>query len=103
MVWVLWLIKGEDLKVVTTFQLYQNYPNPFNPRTIINYQLPVTSSVELSIYNLLGQKVAVLIDESQQAGLHTVEWNASGFSSGAYYYVLKSGDHSMRRKMMLVK
>jgi len=73
------------------FELYQNYPNPFNPKTMINYQLPMINDVELSIYNLLGQKVATLVDERQQAGYHQVEWDASGFSSGIYYYRIEVG------------
>jgi hypothetical protein len=76
------------------FVLHQNYPNPFNPTTMINYQLPMNSSVELSIYNLLGQKVATLVDEQKRAGYHRVEWDASGFASGVYLYRLQAGDPS---------
>ena len=73
------------------FRLSQNYPNPFNPKTIINYELPARSEgglmmndVELSVYNLLGQKVATLVSERQEAGYHQVEWDGSGFASGVY-------------------
>ena len=75
------------------FQLYDNYPNPFNPKTTINYELStggrtssgsITNYVDLSIYNLLGQKVATLVSGKQKAGSYSVEWNAAGFSSGIY-------------------
>ena len=85
------------------FTLNQNYPNPFNPKTIINYELPITNDVELSIYNLLGQKVAVLVSERQSAGRYQVEWNASELSSGIYFYRLESGNAVKERKMILLK
>ncbi|MCP4414150.1 MAG: T9SS type A sorting domain-containing protein, partial [Gammaproteobacteria bacterium] len=65
-----------------SYKLSQNYPNPFNPTTSISYQLPQTSDVDLSIYNLLGQKVATLVSKKQPAGSHKVEWDATGFASG---------------------
>ena len=71
------------------FYLDQNYPNPFNPKTTINYELPTTNYVELSIYSLLGQKVTTLVSQEQKAGYHQVEWDASGFASGVYFYRLK--------------
>jgi photosystem II stability/assembly factor-like uncharacterized protein len=76
------------------FGLDQNHPNPFNPVTVINYQLPEASKVELSIYNLLGQKVATLVSEKQQAGQYQVQWDASGFASGMYLYRLQAGSPS---------
>jgi len=86
------------------FQLSQNYPNPFNPRTIINYELPITNDVELSIYNLLGQKLVTLVSERQKAGHHQVEWNASDFSSGVYYYRLSTDAGFVQtKKLVLLK
>jgi hypothetical protein len=85
------------------FKLEQNYPNPFNPTTIINYELPITNDVELSIYNLLGQKVAMLINEQKDAGYHQVEWDASGFASGIYYYRIQAGEFVSVKKMVLLR
>jgi predicted GH43/DUF377 family glycosyl hydrolase len=83
--------------------LDQNYPNPFNPITMINYKLPMTSEVELCIYNLLGQKVASLVSEKQQAGHHQVKWDATGFPSGIYYYMIKAGEFREVKKMIFIK
>jgi len=85
------------------FRLFQNYPNPFNPLTTISYQLPVTNYVNLSIYNLLGQKVVTLVSGKQAAGAHQVEWDARGFASGVYYYLLAAGDFREIKKMVLIK
>ena len=87
----------------TSFQLPQNYPNPFNPKTVIRYTFPLTSHLELSIYNTLGQMVATLVNGKQSPGKHEVEWNASGFASGIYLYQLKIGDQILRRKMILIR
>jgi hypothetical protein len=86
-----------------TYKLSQNYPNPFNPQTTINYQLPMTNNVELSVYNLLGQKVATLVSEKQMAGRYSVEWNASDFATGIYYYMIKAGIFVQVKKMILIK
>jgi hypothetical protein len=85
-----------------TFKLLQNYPNPFNPKTIINYELRITSFVDLSIYNSLGQQVATLVSEKQEAGYHQVEWNASGFASGVYYYQLRGEEDFIQTKKMVL-
>jgi hypothetical protein len=85
------------------FAMEQNYPNPFNPTTMINFQLQKTIDVELSVYNLLGQKVATLIHEKQNAGYHQIEWDASEFSSGVYYYRIEAGKFVETRKMVYFK
>jgi hypothetical protein len=72
------------------FQLSQNYPNPFNPSTVISYSLPEEAKVKIEIYNLLGQKVAALVDAVEVAGNHSVTWDAHNFSSGIYYYRIKA-------------
>lgn len=87
----------------TQFMLEQNYPNPFNPTTTITYILPVASDVRLEIFDMLGRKVATLLSEKQSAGTHTYTLNASGFSSGAYFYRISAGTFTQTKKMMLVK
>jgi len=87
----------------THYALSQNYPNPFNAATIINYELPVDAHVKLEVYNTLGQKVATVVDERQQAGYKSVNWDASAASSGIYFYKLTAGDYTEARRMILVK
>jgi hypothetical protein len=99
------MLKTEELPghVPGTYELSQNYPNPFNPFTMINYQLPMINDVDLSIYNLLGQKVVTLVNERQQAGHHQVEWDASGFASGVYYYRIEAEEFVDVKKMILIR
>ncbi len=90
-------------KSPSEFELFQNYPNPFNPVTAIGYRLSAISNVDLSIYNLLGQKIKTLVSKSQPAGEYQIEWDASGFVSGIYYYRLQAGNYSAVEKMMFLK
>jgi len=85
------------------FRLNQNYPNPFNPTTIISYQLPAASDVRLEIFDIIGRRVAVLLDGQVQAGVHQIDFNASHLASGLYLYRLTTADAVRTRKMMLVK
>jgi len=96
-------VGSDDLVQSTEFALHQNYPNPFNPTTVISYQLSTVSEVELSVYNLPGQKVVTLVSEKQNAGSYQVEWDASGFTSGVYYYRIKVGKFVDVKKMILIK
>ena len=96
-------ITDEDFSLPKKFALAQNYPNPFNPRTIINYELPIMNYVDLSIFNILGEKVATLVSERKAAGKHQTEWDASGFASGIYYYQIRAGDFQAVRKMILLR
>ena len=84
-----------------SFALEQNYPNPFNPRTMINYQISIISEIDLSIYNLMGQKVATLVYGIKEAGTHQVQWDATGFASGVYLYRLTT-DNGMSETKRLV-
>jgi hypothetical protein len=93
----------ENKEIPTKFALYQNYPNPFNPSTTISYDLPVRSRVKLSIYNLLGQEVATLIEGEQEPGRYNVKFDASGLPSGIYFYRLEAGRFIEQKKMILIK
>ncbi len=85
------------------FALHQNYPNPFNPATIIRYELPSDADVRLSVYSLLGEEVAQLIDGRKSAGSYTVRWNAGDLPSGVYLARLTSGRFTSTLKMLLMK
>ncbi|MDE2957945.1 MAG: T9SS type A sorting domain-containing protein [Bacteroidota bacterium] len=85
------------------FVLEPNYPNPFNPTTTIDYALPEVSNVTLMVFDLLGRRVAVLVNEQQTSGRHTVNFDASRLASGIYFYQLKAENFTQTRKMMLVK
>jgi hypothetical protein len=94
---------NDNVNTVNTFALSQNYPNPFNPNTVINYSLPERNNVSLKVYDMLGREVANLVNESQNAGSHSVSFNASKLASGIYIYTLRTGNNSMSKKMMLMK
>lgn len=85
------------------FYLSQNYPNPFNPRTIISYRLVAGSPVKLTVYNILGEQVAVLVSEKQAAGSHQVVWDAGMFASGLYFYCLETNQFRDVKKMILLR
>lgn len=85
------------------FALHQNYPNPFNPATVIRYQLPVSSDVQLEVFDLSGRRVATLVNGSVRAGSHEVSFDASDLSSGIYIYRLKAGNQEFTRKLTLIK
>jgi len=90
------------------FVLSQNYPNPFNPSTTIKYSVPKiinnqSSIINLKVYDVLGNEVATLVNEEKSPGNYEVEWNASGFASGVYFYRLKAGDFNSVKKLVLMK
>ncbi len=94
----------EDIKdSPTDFSLSQNYPNPFNPSTNISFSIPQSGKVELTIFNVLGQKVHTLVDGSLNAGSHFVTFDASGLTSGVYFYRLIAGNNVATQKMLLMK
>ncbi|MCK9279504.1 MAG: T9SS type A sorting domain-containing protein [Melioribacteraceae bacterium] len=101
-------VKSNAAQLPEGYELFTNYPNPFNPTTNIKYALPTKDFVKLSIYNMLGQKVATLVNELQESGLYTATWNGRAdngmsVSSGIYIYKLDAGNFSVSKKMMLVK
>ena len=90
------------------FELNQNYPNPFNPKTVIGYRLPVSSHVQLKVFDLMGQEIKRLVNELQSAGRHKVIWNGTNnlgekVSSGVYFYKLQSNGNLQIRKMTLLR
>lgn len=92
----------------TEFSLSYNYPNPFNPTCVIEYALPTDCKVTLSIYNVLGQKVRVLVDDYKTAGYKSVEWDGRDnqgqeLATGVYFYRIKAGDFVQAKKMVLMK
>jgi len=97
----------DEINLPDVFSLKQNYPNPFNPETVISYQIGVNQGlsehVDLSIYSLLGQKVATLVSEKQPSGIYQVTWDASEFSSGVYLYKLQCGNYVETKKMVLMR
>ena len=98
--------RGEPLP--DWYRLHQNYPNPFNPTTIIEYDLPYSSTTNLTVFNIKGQRVRTLIDERQSAGNHTVTWDGRDshgdvVASGVYFYRLSVGNVLHSKKMLLLK
>lgn len=85
------------------YYLNQNFPNPFNPATRINYGVAKSGNVEISVYNILGNKVATLVNEFKPAGSYTVDFNASKLSSGVYFYKISTNGFVQTKKMILEK
>jgi len=92
-----------DVNAPATFSLEQNYPNPFNPSTLIKYSVAQDGFVNVSIFNLLGEKVATLVNSNMKAGSYEINFNASQLSSGVYFYSIEAGDFKAVRKMLLMK
>lgn len=93
----------ENYLVPKDFELSQNYPNPFNPSTTIEYSIPKDANVSLKIFDVLGKEVATLENSHKSAGTYIVNWNASNFSSGIYFYRITAGNFTETKKMFLVK
>jgi hypothetical protein len=85
------------------YALEQNYPNPFNPSTTINYSIGEAGIVKVAVYNLLGQEVALIVNEFKEAGLHSVNFDAAQLTSGAYFYTIETPQFKQTRKMLLAK
>ena len=93
----------DDEQLPAEFSLEQNYPNPFNPSTKIKYSVPENGNVKLSVYNLVGEEVSVLVNESVDAGFYEVSFNASSLPSGTYFYRLQTSNSIQTKKMVLLK
>jgi hypothetical protein len=91
------------VSIATEYGLEQNYPNPFNPATKIQFSIKEPALVTLEVYNILGQRVGLLVNEDKIAGKHSVIWDANNLPSGIYFYRLQANDFSKTRKMLLVK
>jgi hypothetical protein len=96
-------IEPDGSMIAEGFQLRQNYPNPFNPVTAISFTMNRASKVNLEVYNVLGEKVATLVNGQKPAGEHVVEFDATNLSSGLYFYTLTAGEFKETRKMVLMK
>ena len=109
-----WTLEGgwdAAAQIPTEYVLMSAYPNPFNAQTSIQFGLPEAGNVNLTIYNLMGQKVAILVDGHKDAGHHTVAWDGANYSSGIYFYRLtvptesgsSTGDQVFTKRMTLLK
>jgi len=96
-------IAGEQFGIPAEFELSQNYPNPFNPSTTIRYGLPSRSHVTLTVFNILGQQVATLVEGEMEAGYHEAVFDASRLASGVYLYRLQAGDFVQTKRLVLLR
>jgi hypothetical protein len=96
-------VESEVAKMPTEYHLSQNYPNPFNPVTQIDFSIPKEGETTLKVYDVRGREVATLMDEKLNAGHYTVHFDAATLPSGTYIYTLKSRDHVVTKKLMLMK
>lgn len=85
------------------YELCQNYPNPFNPVTTIKYYLPKTSHVKLTVFDILGNEVIILIDGIKSSGVYEETWNASGVPSGIYFYQMNADGLLQTKKLIFIK
>ena len=92
-----------DKSQIFNFALKQNYPNPFNSETLIQYSLPTSGHVVLTVYSVTGQPIAVLVDQKQDAGVHQASWDATGLASGIYILRLKTEKQSTSRRMIVLQ
>lgn len=95
--------ENDEINFPAEFLLYQNYPNPFNPSTKISWQSPVSGWQTLKVYDVLGNEVAVLVNEKKEAGYHTIDFNVLDLSSGVYFYRLQAGSFVQTKQMLLLR
>jgi len=96
-------VEDEFSGIPDSYKLLQNYPNPFNPSTTIYYGLPEESSLKITIYDVLGNEVMIYSEEKQSAGYHKMEFDATEYRSGIYFYRLQAGSFVETKKMVLMK
>ena len=92
---------GSSIPIV--YKLYNNYPNPFNPKTTIKYDIPKNSLVRIVIFDILGKEVETIVNEKKEAGRYEIQWDASKYASGTYFYRIEAGDFAETKKMILLK
>ncbi|MBN1558936.1 T9SS type A sorting domain-containing protein, partial [candidate division KSB1 bacterium] len=96
-------VRQHENQLINHFELSYNYPNPFNPSTQISYTVPRNEMVKLTVYNLLGSQIAVLVNEMKNAGTYTVGFDATDLPSGMYVYRLECTGTVMAKKMLLLR
>jgi hypothetical protein len=96
-------IKLLEKQIPENFVLYQNYPNPFNSTTVIRFDIPEKTDVRITIFDIEGQEVEVLVRHLLNAGSYNVKWDGTNFASGIYFYVMKYEDKALAKKLVLVK
>jgi aminopeptidase N len=94
---------GDDVYEKISYKLYQNYPNPFNPKTTIEYEIYKYDYVKLTVYDIAGRKISILVSEKQRPGFYKVEFAPDNLSSGVYFYRIESGDFSDTKKLVYIK
>ena len=96
-------IGDEEPAIASQYKLFPNYPNPFNSRTKIQYVLPKDEKVSVNLYNIRGNHLETLFDDEQVSGIHNIQWDASDYSSGIYFYQVKTAGYTEIMKMTLIK
>ena len=96
-------VKEVPGQVPSAYRLAQNFPNPFNPSTQIQFALPKTTYVTLEIYNVMGEQITTLVDETRQAGYYSEQFDADGLASGFYVYRLQAGEFVDTKKLLLLR
>ena len=96
-------VEQDQSVVPDDFSLLQNFPNPFNPITTIKYQIPISGLITLKVYNVLGNEIASLVNEEKPVGSYNVEFDATNYPSGIYFYILQTGSFIETKKMVLMK
>ena len=96
-------VDSDNVERIADFILYQNYPNPFNPSTAIQFEIPERSFITIKVYDVLGNEITTLVKEEKPAGKYNFNFDGTSFSSGIYFYQLKTGSFVETKKMILLK
>jgi hypothetical protein len=96
-------VKKDLSNLPKDYKLLQNYPNPFNPSTTINFQIPILSHITLSVYDILGREIAVILNENKNAGFYKIKWDGTKYPTGIYFYRLQTERFTKTKKMVLMR